>query len=542
MSKDFFDEEYDKKVDKDSSGRDGWFNQPAPKVEQVKPNRPFYIAGICLILVLCIALGWLLCTVFQGAKFDYNTDGNGSSNYGADIIDTVIDYLKNRYYLDISNEKWLEAIEYSGTALMQKAGDKYSRLMSPQTYYNFLYPTSSANSNEIFGVSYLMESGVGLYVSSVVVNSGAYGKLQQGDVVLKLSNIVDDDGNAPVVDGQSYPYAVVGECSTETISELLTIARKADFLVLRMEKDDFEVFTVTLTRGKIATVVTDHPYSFIEFYFGDGCSNVSLPTHDVSYSTYDERRLDLLPKDTGYVRITEFMDYALTLNGELVLDEKGDPVMVSAADEFAEVMEIFKEKGFKHLVLDLKGNPGGNVAYVSNVAAMLVTDSKLSDVEKALVNNKDGLLITTLDLPKFNVKQSYSRVSSYEYYFGVAEEQRSIVVWTDSGSASASELLTGALTDYQTAVQMGTTTYGKGIAQTWEKLPFYGTITDVNGKQKQFNWAIYYTCASYYSPLGINIHGYGYTPDAPYNKLTNYEDLWNAAKSYWNVPLVEQAD
>ena len=532
--KDFFDEEYDKKTNEGSStSTDNWFNRSVPQVQQEKVNKPIYVVIGCVVLVLCIALGWVLCTVFQGANFSYNTDGNGAGNYGGDILDMVISYLKDRYYLDISNDQWIEAIEFAGTALMQKAGDRYSHLLSPQSYYDLMYPTSESSSNDIFGIGFLMESGVGLYVSSVVVNSGAYGKLQQGDIVLKLSNIVDDDGNAPVIDGKTYSDAVVGNFSTDTISELLSIARTADFLVLRVTDDDFDLFTVTITRRPITPIVTDYPFNFIEFYFDQDCNNVSMPDSGMPFNTFDERHLDMLPVDTGYIRITEFMDYALSVNGTPVLDENGDPVKVSAADEFAQVMDMFNKKHLKHLVLDLKGNPGGNVAYVSDIAAMLVTDTKLTEDKKAIVNKKDGLLITTLSFPKFNFSQSYSRVSSYANYFGVAQEKCSIVVWTDSGSASASELLTGALRDYQTAVQMGTTTYGKGIAQIIEPLPFYGTVTDVSGNQKQFNWAIYYTAASYYSPLGDNIHGVGYTPNAPYNNLTNYADLWQAAIAYW---------
>lgn len=527
MAKDFFDEEYNKKP------------------EQAQRSQPWYIVCVCLGLVLCIALGWVLCTVFQGAAFSYSTDGNGASAYGADIIDSVIDYLKHKYYLDISEELWIEAIEYSGTALLQKAGDRYSHLMSPQKYYDFLHPTGESASEDIFGISFVVQSGVGLSVSSVVVNSGAYGKLQKGDVILKLTNIVDDDGNAPVVDGETYSTAVVGQLSTEIITELLSVTRRADFLVLRMDgaqsAEGFDVFTVTLTRQKITPIPSQYQYSFVEFYFDQTCNNVSMPSVGSSYSTYQERRLDLLPDDTGYVRITQFDSYVLTVDGKVVLDEDGKPETNSSSKEFAKVMKLFREKGLKHLVLDLKGNPGGNVSIVCEIAAMLVTDEKLSDETKALVrDNKGKLLITSIVMPKYNNTDLYYYKSSYSESFGTPQEKCSIAVWTDGGSASASELLTGALLDYKTAVQMGTTTYGKGIAQRWNALPFYGTVTNLEGKQEKFPWGIYFTCASYYSPLGNNIHTKGYTPADPYNNLANYDDLWRAAANYWSTSTVGQ--
>ena len=137
-------------------------------------------------------------------------------------------------------------------------------------------------------------------------------------------------------------------------------------------------------------------------------------------------------------------------------------------------------------------------------------------------------------MPKpVKMRENYYRQLSYYSYFNTLGNKCDIVVWTDGGSASASELLTGALRDYQTAVQMGVTTYGKGIAQTWKELPFYGTVTNIYGQQETCPWAIYFTVASYYSPFGKNIHGFGYTPNDPYNNLKTYTDLWKAANSYW---------
>lgn len=539
MAKDFFDEEFEKKSEQGSNKSNDWFDRPAPQQSQQTISRPMFSVIISIGMVLCIALGWVLCAVFQGASIDYNTDGNGAANYGDEILSTVMDYLKNNYYKDVDDETWLEAIEYSGTALLQKAGDKFSQLMSPQTYYDFVYSTgSTSTSDEIFGVSFIVEEGVGLYVSSVVANSAAYGKLQEGDIVLKLSHIVDKNGKPLVLDGVTYDSMVLGEWSSTAITTVLGEAKGATFHVLRFGneyEDGYQMLTIDLVRQKIKAVPSEYPYTFIEFYFNDRYRNVSVPSRrDVNgnyiltegeYSTYEERCLDQLPSDTGYVRITQFMDYVTVADGKTVT--------VSAAQEFTEVMGYFRSLGLKHLVLDLKGNPGGNVAYVCDVAALLVTEAKLSAEQKALVTSNKGLLITSLDMVKYNYTENYSRKSLYSQYFGEVGDKCSIVVWTDGGSASASELLTGALRDYQTAVQMGVTTYGKGIAQTWKKLPFYGTVINIYGQKETFPWAIYFTVASYYSPFGDNIHGFGYTPAAPYNNLKTYADLWQATNSYW---------
>lgn len=540
-NKDFFDEEFEKKVaeEQKSSDRqfDAWASYPMQSETRSNKNKSLYITLICIALVLCFVLGWVVCTIFNGSS-GFSSNGTGiTPNEGGEILNTVIGYLKNKYYQDISEDEWLAAIEASGTVLMQNAGDRYSQIMSPQTYYDFCYPASSSgigsSSNEVFGLSFVVEEGVGLYVSSVVANSSAYGVLKEGDIILKLSDIEQKDGSAPTIGGQTFSNFVTGQWATSTIQAVLGATHRATFHVLRLNgvnnDDGYEVFSVNLERKVVDKVNSAYQYEFIEFYFNDRYKNISGSEKD-SYSdkftTYQERNLSQLPDDTGYIRILQFMDYSYSNLGEVKT--------VSAYDEFFEVMQIFKSLGLKRLVLDLKGNPGGNVLYVSQIAGMLVTDASLTEAQQKTVRRGDDLLITTLKFPRMsNAQQTQYHESSYANYFGEPADTCSIVVWTDSGSASASELLTGALRDYGTAMQIGATTYGKGIAQTWEELPFYGMVTDINGKETKWPWAIYYTCASYYSPLGTNIHGIGYTPDDGYSGLTDYADLWQATLRYW---------
>ena len=111
-------------------------------------------------------------------------------------------------------------------------------------------------------------------------------------------------------------------------------------------------------------------------------------------------------------------------------------------------------------------------------------------------------------------------------------------MWTDGNSASASELVTGALKDYGAAVQMGTCTYGKGIAQTIETLNRYKQTFIVNGTSVTMPWAVYFTVDKYYTPadsnFSNNLHGKGLTPGAEFNNLVTYGELWTAACNYWN--------
>ncbi|MGN1041033.1 MAG: S41 family peptidase, partial [Candidatus Fimimonas sp.] len=178
--------------------------------------------------------------------------------------------------------------------------------------------------------------------------------------------------------------------------------------------------------------------------------------------------------------------------------------------------------------------PGGLVDAVCDIAGMLVCDQKLSDSQKSQVTRGSQLLITSLVDRNDNKQVSY-RTSFYNNYFDAPAQNGvcDIVVWTDGNSASASELLTGALRDYGTGFQIGSKTYGKGIAQTYEPLPYTGQIVKTDGTLGTGHWAIYYTFAAYYSPLGENIHGTGYTPTEGYDGIDDYATLWQKTLQYW---------
>lgn len=539
-----------------------------------RSNKPLWVVLICLSVVVAMALGWVLCAIFGNAGSISNDEQQGlvqnvvnkvcqvlndsrkegevpitlSEEQLREIVGSVslvsqgeqltyqalvsntFDYLRENYYKDISEAKWQVAVETAGTALMQTAGDQYCQLMSPQSYYNFVNQvsqTAALSGNQLyFGMTYSFSEGLGLYVSGVLSDSSCYGVLQEGDIVLKLTDIeysqaIIDKNNLQI---EQKDELVVAEYDNETFSNYMYAIQKANFHCLR-NGDVFD--TGVILRGKVGVEHPQYKFEFIEFYFDENCNNISTTNQNqAKHNTYELRNLDQLPEDTGYVRITEFMYY--------VEDNK----TVYVDDEFDQVMKLFQQKGLKRLVLDLKGNPGGYVKSVCDIAGMLVTDQNLTEQQKKIVtrNSVGGntLLITSL-VPKNGYTEADYRKGTYSEYFGnLPTDKCNIVVWTDQNSASASELLTGALRDYGTGFQIGTRTYGKGIAQTYEPLPYKGTVVTLNGTLSTAPWAIYYTFAAYYSPLGTNIHGVGYTPEQGYDGLTNYADLWQATLKYWN--------
>lgn len=161
-------------------------------------------------------------------------------------------------------------------------------------------------------------------------------------------------------------------------------------------------------------------------------------------------------------------------------DEKIATIQISEFDEvtidqFVESMEQAKEDGMKALVLDLRDNPGGSLQTVLEVSNHILPK---------------GLVVYTED--KDGKRKEYN-------CDGRDELQVPLVVLVNGNSASASEILAGAVKDYKKGTILGTTTFGKGIVQKIFSLPD--------------NSALKLTISHYYTPSGEDIHGVGIVPD-----------------------------
>jgi len=157
----------------------------------------------------------------------------------------------------------------------------------------------------------------------------------------------------------------------------------------------------------------------------------------------------------GYLRIREF-----------------DGVTV---DQYTEAIAVLKEYGMKGLILDLRSNPGGDLTAVVDIAGKILPK---------------GLIVYTED--KNGNRTEYTRDDEEELKVPLA-------VLVNEYSASASEILAGAIQDYNKGTLIGTTTFGKGIVQKIHRLDD-GT-------------AVKLTISAYFTPSGRNIHGIGIEPD-----------------------------
>ncbi|MCH5253966.1 MAG: S41 family peptidase [Lachnospiraceae bacterium] len=164
---------------------------------------------------------------------------------------------------------------------------------------------------------------------------------------------------------------------------------------------------------------------------------------------------EMMDNGVAYIQITEF-----------------DEVTI---EQFTEAMAVIKGSGAAGLILDLRSNPGGSLSVVVDIARQILPE---------------GLIVYTEDRAGERTEYRCD---------GKKELQIPLVVLVNGNSASASEILAGAVKDYGKGTLIGTTTFGKGIVQ--RILP----LTD--------GTALKLTVSAYYTPKGNNIHGIGIKPD-----------------------------
>lgn len=146
------------------------------------------------------------------------------------------------------------------------------------------------------------------------------------------------------------------------------------------------------------------------------------------------------------------------------------------SDELAPVLDEALDEDASGIILDLRSNPGGLLSSVAEVAGRFV---------------KDGLIVTMVDNDGNKTEVPIKRSSSVI--------NLPIVVLVNSYSASGSEVLAGALQDYERAVVAGVTTFGKGSVN------YLHELSDGSG--------LYLTIGRWYTPDGRLIEGKGIEPD-----------------------------
>lgn len=172
----------------------------------------------------------------------------------------------------------------------------------------------------------------------------------------------------------------------------------------------------------------------------------SIKINPVSYEIKED--------NIGYIRLTDFND--------------------SSYEKMKEAVDFLKEKGIKGVIIDLRGNPGGYLDKVVDICRMLIPKGPIVKTQVK------GEILET-------------------YYSDLEEAPFKLAVLVNGGSASASEILAGAVRDSNTGILIGEKTYGKGTVQNVSRL------SDGSG--------VKLTVANYLTPSGFSLDGVGLTPD-----------------------------
>jgi carboxyl-terminal processing protease len=160
----------------------------------------------------------------------------------------------------------------------------------------------------------------------------------------------------------------------------------------------------------------------------------------------------------------------------------------SASDEVKSVLrELKQQKEIESIIVDLRGNPGGLLDIAVDVSDKFLT--------------KDQLIVSTRGRDITSEKKYYS---NQEPMIGESK----MVVLINGGSASASEIVAGAIQDHDRGIILGSKSFGKGLVQT---------ITPLS-----YNTSLKITTAKYYTPSGRCIQEIDYSEDSD---VINYEEV-----------------
>lgn len=279
-------------------------------------------------------------------------------------------------------------------------------------------------------------------------------------------------------------YAGIGiriDLSVELgIPQISSVFRGSPAAEAGLKKDDF----ITKVDGKSMDGLSLEEVG--RMILGEEGTKVVLSITDPI--TFDERDIDvyraivtihsveearMLAPGVGYIMLSSFSENTTT--------------------EMSDALKDLDKLGLKKLILDLRGNGGGTLENAVDIASMFL---KNDDVVTTLVYRiKEG-----------EAKRANSRRVPDGKTYDVP-----IVILVDGGSASASEILAGALRDHKRAILVGDKTFGKGKVQE---------IIQISNREKEV--ALVLTVAKYFTPAGHDIDGEGgIEPDV---KIT-FEDM-----------------
>lgn len=182
----------------------------------------------------------------------------------------------------------------------------------------------------------------------------------------------------------------------------------------------------------------------------------------------------VLNDSVGYVHVTQFIE--------------------NTATDLQRAISGLKTDGARRLILDLRGNPGGLVEEAVKGVNLFIPRGREVVSMRGKIKESNSTFRTTAD---------------------PLDADMPLVVLVDSFSASASEIMSGALQDYDRAVVIGRRTYGKGLVQQSRELPYKSMIKLTTGK--------------YYIPSGRCVQAYSFKDGLPVHRPDSLSRLFRTA-------------
>lgn len=337
-------------------------------------------------------------------------------------------------------------------------------------------------------------SGVagGDYASETVTEADVNEKLDQINSIIEKYYLYENEVDADtLIDGIYSGYAAaLGDPYTEYYDEEETSA------LYESTSGEFSGIGATMSKGlssdeiTVSNVYEDSPAEKAGMKAGDVITAVD--GHSVSGQELEtvvswikgEKGTDVtlrVLRNGEELELTATRDIieVQTVSGEMKDGQIGY-IAVSEFDtvtyeQFEKALNDLEEQGMEGLVIDLRGNPGGNLTTVTDMLKLLLPE---------------GTIVSTKD--KYGNTEEITCDGTHEF-------KKPLAVLVNQYSASASEIFSGAVQDYGIGTIVGTTTYGKGVVQQLMDLGD-GTCLKV-------------TIAEYYTPNGRSINGTGVEPD-----------------------------
>ena len=434
-------------------------------------------------------------TIFFATFFSINTISSAEIDIykKIDLFGEVLEKI-NKEYVEETDQS--EGMDAAINGLLQSL-DPYSSYMSPEIFKEMQTETSGEFGG--LGIEVSMEAGVVKVITPIDDTPASKAGIKAGDYIVKINKeYVDEINQSESMDSaingllQSLdPYSaymspeIFQEMQTETSGEFgglgIEVSMEAGVVKVITPIDDTPASKAGIKAGDYIVKIDNVQVQgkslseAVDLMRGLVGTDIELTvrrrgvkkalTFNITREIIEVQSVksDLLENNIGYIRLTSFND--------------------NSSDQIKKKIKKLKEnENLKAFILDLRNNPGG----------LLTQAIKISDF---FLDN--GEIVSTKSRKKSENRKWFARK-------GDITDGKTLVVLINYGSASASEIVAGALKDHKRAIILGENSYGKGSVQSIIPLKNKG--------------AIRLTVAKYYLPSGKSISEVGVRPDIEVNE------------------------